>query len=101
MKSNTIKISDEANKKIKILMARNDLNFSEAVEHLTMFIQTTPTISASKVDIKLSTIQMQAINIVEYTQEIKESDSLPTISYYDYVLMGTGLIKNDLEEIRQ
>lgn len=98
MKSNTIKISDEANRSIKILMAQNDLNFSEAIEYLAKMIPVTPASKTNKIDAKLSSIQMQAFNIMEFTQEIKEGDFLPHEAYYDYVMECIGAIEARLEE---
>ncbi len=98
MKSNTIKISDDANKNLKILMAQKDLNFSEAIEFLAKLIPTPPTYKTDMIDARLSSIQAQAFNIMEYTQEIKEGDFLPHEAYYDYVMVCLGMIENYLEE---
>ncbi|AFV24599.1 hypothetical protein Mpsy_2395 [Methanolobus psychrophilus R15] len=104
MKTNTIKISDEANQKIKMLMARNDMNFSEAVEFLAMLVPTTSTPKTSKLETELSSIQMQAFNIAEYTQEIiqefRKTGSFPIVAYHDYVMMCTGMIRSDAEDMR-
>ena len=98
MKSNTIQISDEANRSIKILMAEKDLNFSKAIEYLAKLIPVTPTPKTNRIDAKLSSIQRNAFNIMEFTQEIKEGDLLPEEAYYDYVMECLGLIEDDLEE---
>jgi hypothetical protein len=82
-------------------MARNDLNFSEAVEFLAMLVPTTPIPKTSKIDAKLSSIQAQAFNIVEYTQEVKEDDLFPGIVYCDYVMICIGMIEDTIEDLRR
>lgn len=101
MKSNTIKISDEANTRIKILMAKNEMNFSEAVEHLAMLVPMTSTLQTSKIEAKLSSIQAFAYYIAEYTQEVKEEDSIPSIAYCDYVMDGIRMIQDTIEELHR
>jgi hypothetical protein len=98
MKSNTIKISDDANRKIKILMARNDLNFSEAVEYLAMLIPVIEDFKTNKVYSQMSCIQMHAFYVIEYTQEIKDEGYLPTREYFDYIGTCIGMMTDDLVE---
>lgn len=98
MKSNTIDISDDANRNIEMLMAQKDLTLSEAIEVLAKLIPMMQVPETNKIDAKLSSIQINAFNIMEYTQEIKEGDLLPHEAYYDYVMECLGLIEDDLEE---
>lgn len=101
MKSNTIKISDEANTRIKVLMAKNDMNFSEAVEHLAMLVPMTSTPQTGKIEAKLASIQSTAFYIAEYTQEAKEEGSIPSIVYCDYVMDGIRMIEDTIEDLRR
>lgn len=82
-------------------MAKNDMNFSEAVEHLAMIIPMTPTPKTSKLDAKLSSIQAAAFYLTEYTQEVKEEDSVPGTEYHDYVMEGIRMIQDALEDLRR
>ena len=100
MKSNTIKISNEANTRIKTLMAKKSMNFSEVIEFLAMMIPMAPTPETSKLEAKLASIQATAFYIAEYTQEAKEEDSIP-IAYCDYVMDGIRMIEDTLEDLHR
>lgn len=98
MKSNTIDISDAANTNNKTLTVQKDMNFSGAIEDLAKLIPN-PSAYTDRIDARLASIQMQAFNILEYTQKVKMSDYRPNIVDYEYITCSLGVIEDYLEEI--
>jgi hypothetical protein len=98
MKSNTIKLSDAANTNNKTLTVQKDMNLSGAIEDLAKLIPN-PSEYTDKIDARLSSIQMQAFNILEYTQKVKMSGNRPNIVDYEYITGSFGVIEDNLEEI--